>query len=172
MVLLLGTFVVLLIAAGGAYLVVGAQGGGGSGGANAQGDAPPEQGEAGERPGDGKPGGAQDDNSPGTPGTGAGGKDFVGEWQSGGGETLTIGGAERSGKAAGKSAVSYDRPGRLSTCTGVGEPRKSGKTFRLALKCPNGKARSDLGGDAVLSGQKLTVEWDGGSRQTFAGKGD
>lgn len=170
MVLILGVFVVLLIAAGGAYLLVGGLGRGGSGGANAQGDAPPAQGKASERPGDGKPDGAQGDGSPGTPEPGAGGKDFVGKWQSGGGEALTIGRAER-GKAAGKSAVSYDRPGRLSTCTGVGEARKSGKTFRLALKCPNGKARSDLGGDAVRSGKKLTVEWDGGSRQTFAGKG-
>ncbi len=148
------------------YLVGGL--GGGSTGASSQEEAPPEQGQAGEQPAGGNPGGAQDDDASGAPGNGSGGKNFVAKWQSSRGETLTIGKAERSGKAAGKSAVSYNRSGRLSTCRGVGEPRKSGAAFRLALKCANGEVRTDLGGTATRSGDKLIVGWDGGSRDTFA----
>ncbi|NLU72366.1 hypothetical protein HCC61_06685 [Streptomyces sp. HNM0575] len=178
-VLIVGTLIALLLAAGGVYYMVKSESGDAGGSAQ---NAPSQPDPAGERPAGGKSGGAQDGDGgkgsgndrdgAGGSGNGAGQGRFTGKWRSGGGEALTIGKQLRSGKSAGKQAVSYDRPGRLSTCPGVGEVRKSGASFRLALKCVNGSVKSELGGDAVRSGGKLTVEWDGGSSDAFAKQGE
>jgi hypothetical protein len=164
-VLILGTLVAMLLAAGGVYYLLGDVGGGNPTGASAQGDAPGKEEAAGAA--GGNSGGAQDEDPPKAPGQKNGGKNIVGQWRSGSGVTLTVGKAAQSGKADGKSAVAYNRLGRLSTCRGVGEPRKADTYFRLALKCANGASKSDLGGNAVRSGTKLTIEWDGGSRETL-----
>lgn len=168
-----GTLAALLLAGGGVYYMLG----GGSGGAEA-GASAPEGGSGGggsadERPEGGKGDGTGNDNGNGAGngnGTGgkAGAKAFAGTWLAGGGEALTIGEKAKSGEGAARYAVSYNRPGRLSTCPGVGEVRKSGTAFRLALKCVNGKVKSALAGNAVRSGTKLTVKWDGGSTSSFA----
>jgi hypothetical protein len=177
-VLVVSTLLGLLLAAGGVYYMVEGETGGEAGASEAPAGA-----SAGERPEGGKSGGAQDgddengkggkegENGAERPGNGAGGGDFAGQWRSRAGAVLTIGKEARSGRSAGKQAVSYNRPGALSTCPGVGEARKSGAVFRLALKCANGKADSELGGDAVRSGDKLTVEWDGGSKDAFIRRG-
>jgi hypothetical protein len=176
MVLVVSTLIGILLAAGGVYYMVKGELGGDAGASE---KAPAGASSAGERPEGGKSGGARDgDDENGKQGKGgkegedgAGGGDFAGQWRSQGGAVLTIGKEARSGKSAGKQAVSYNRPGALSTCPGVGEARKSGAVFRLALKCANGKANSELGGDAVRSGDKLTVEWDGGSKDAFIRRG-
>ncbi|SCK28427.1 hypothetical protein [Streptomyces sp. WMMB 322] len=168
-VLLTGTVVAMLLVAGGVYYMVVGERGGGAGASAPSGDEP-EPGPAGERPDGGQKGPGQDDGA-GRGGQAAGQKAFIGTWQSRGGETLTVGREVRSGKAAGKNAVSYNRLGRLSTCPGVGELNKSGAAFRLALKCVNGKVRSDLTGNAGRSGAKLTVEWEGGTKDTFERRG-
>jgi hypothetical protein len=154
MVLLVGTIVGMLLAAGGVYYMVEGESGG-EAGASAPQNGSSGGGSAGERPEGGTSGDAE-------------AEDFTGKWRSNGGAALTIGAVARSGDAAGKQAVSYNRPGRLSTCPGVGAVRKSGAALRMALRCTNGKAKSELAGDAVRSRGKLTVEWEGGSRDAFA----
>jgi hypothetical protein len=165
--LIVASTVAALLVAGGVDM---AQGGGDEGGgANAEQGARPEaDAPAGERPDGGNEGG----NGGGDAGRDEGGnaadrKAFAGTWQSKRGETLTISAKARGDARSGKQSVSYDRTGKLSTCPGVGQVRKSGKAFRLALQCDNGDVRSELGGDAVRAGGKLTVEWDGGTRDTF-----
>ncbi|QPP06942.1 hypothetical protein G4Z16_11730 [Streptomyces bathyalis] len=160
-----GTIIAVLLAGGGVYYMTDSGGGGGTGASSESGEQP-DSGSAGERPDGGNQGGAQDEDA-GSGGKNGGAKGFTGTWQSRGGATLTVGREAESGRSAGKNAVAYNRPGRLSTCPGVGEARKSGAAFRLALKCVNGNVKSALTGDAVRSGDKLTVEWDGGSKDTF-----
>lgn len=201
-VLLAGTIVGMLLAAGGVYYMMDGQGGGAAGAASQEGGAPPEAGskpgsdqgsgkgsdqgsgqgsDQGSGQGsdqDGEQGSGQDGQQPGDDGAGdsaggaANGGGFDRRWQAGGGKKLTIGGEVRSGEAAGKNTVSYTDPPDEGTCYGIGDERRSGSVFRMALQCGDEHDKNYIAGDSTRTADELTVEWDEGSRETLTWEGD